>query len=156
MLLKKLVVFIVSFISLSAQGIEAGMIFADSDVKMFRIGGNYEFTKLDISGKKTPIYAVAAYAQGAESIVEFSAFEIGARGNYPINDQFFGKAAVMLSFVTATVNYPPLLGGKQDATDSELTIEIGAGYTINENFVAELSYGLSGLDGLRLGVGYNF
>lgn len=149
--MKKVVALLITLFTLSAQGVEAGVIMADNDVTMFRIGGNYQFMEVN---NKTPVSAVGSFAIGSESIVDYTAIEVGARADYNVNDKFYGKGALMLTFLTTSIDLGPL--GSGDSTDSELTIEVGAGYKVMKNLAVEASFGLSGLDGLRLGAAYSF
>jgi hypothetical protein len=149
--MKKLIALFITLLTLSAQGVEAGVILADKDVTMFRVGGNYQFMEIN---SKMPVSAVASFAIGSESVVDFTAIELGARADFEINKELYGKGALLLTFLTTSVDLGPF--GEGESTDSELTIEIGAGYKVMKNLALEASFGLSGLDGLRLGAVYLF
>lgn len=154
--MKKVVVLLVIFISLSAQSADIGIIFADHDINMFKIGGSYQFMDVKVADQKVPLFGVASFAKGAESVFDLTAFELGAKGHYIIQDKIYAKAALLLSFITTTVNKTILFGGNTANSETSLSLELGAGYEITDKIFAELNFALTGLDGLRLGVGYNF
>lgn len=156
--MKKVVVglFVVAFAW--AQSVELGTIFADNDVTMLRFGGSYEFTQLNIADKKAPVFGKIAYAQGAEGFVDYSAFEFGAASHYALQDKLYAKAEVLFSFLSSSVSGVSEgtgLANTVESSDTEFTLILGAGYKITPELNAELSFGLTGLDGLRLGVAYD-
>jgi hypothetical protein len=156
--MKKVVVFILSLGFLSAQSLEFGTVFADQSVTMLRFGGNYKFMDIKLADKKAPLHAVVAYAAGAEGHVDYSAFEFGAMGQYDLENKLYAKANVMFSILSASVsgvNIGTGLGETVETTNTEFTIELGLGYQITKELNAELSYGLTGLDGLRLNLAYS-
>lgn len=153
--MKALVLIFSLIVFLPAQGIEAGIIFAEDKISMFRGGVSLKVLETE----RAQFSIVASYATGSKGTVELSAMEFGMRANFESTKGFYAKVASFLSIVKSSSEYFGYYDyGSPDRSSTEgkrFTAEFGIGYKIIDNLAIEGSYSILGLDGIRAGLVLN-
>jgi hypothetical protein len=96
--------------------------------------------------------------QGIKTKTSLTLIEFGATTQAKLNDPklkdlyFIGGLLISIASGSAEISGIDL----PSSTNTEATIMLGAGYKFTPNFFSELAFGITGADGLRLRLGYNF
>ena len=149
--MKRVLILLTVLTAVFAQDLKVrGMFINETAFNYFGAGIDYKLMKVS----DMPLFATANFFFGSKDPVSGSVFEVGATLRKQLNDNFYLKGGALMSFTSATVDFGSPIG-EITGSDSDLTLLIGAGYLINKQFSIVLDYALTGVDLLRLQVGFD-
>ena len=157
-----LVLLLAVSISFSQWGVTGGVYLpkkadgATADPPTF-IGFGVRYKVVD--EEKMSVNLISQYAFASQDIqfgtVSFSATyglaEFGANLNYQLADALSGVVTAVFSSPSVTIT-----GVTLTAPESEFTIAAGAAYMLGDALFLEAGYAITGSEGVRAGLGYNF
>jgi hypothetical protein len=157
--MKKVLLSLIFLFTLNAQFTVGGsVILSGLDAGLFDsptlIGGYIEYEAGEY--EDLPYFGHVGFSTGSTELspwtVTYTYVEIGGTVHYTIKDDIYALGRTLFSIQSVSAEGPGII--PPDA-DSALSIIGGVGYKMNE-ISFEASYGLTGVTGLRFGVGYSF